>query len=136
MSLWLMREICCRFSTKSSLFTENPQSTSACPWDKVNTILKIVQDFLYLASPCIRSTKKESKRISFHQSLKRHLCVCSRQKKLVENIPFLLHQLALTRFDSNYTAYQLTCQNSWHISAYKIPCYEGRVRMCNVQFGI
>ena len=38
------------------------------------------------------------------------------------------------RFDSNYTAYQLACQNSRHISAYQIPCYQVRVRMRNVRF--
>ena len=71
MSLWLMREVCCWFSTKSSLFTENPLSTVACPWHKVNTILKIVQHFLYLEFPCSRSTKKESKRDLFSLNLKK-----------------------------------------------------------------
>ena len=50
--------------------------------------------------------------ISFQKSLKKHLCVRSGQKKLVENIPLLLHQHGLMRFDSKYTTYQLACQNS------------------------
>ena len=62
---------CCRFSTKSSLFAENPFSTATCPWDKENTILKTVQHFLYLVFPCIRSTKKESKRDFFSLKLKK-----------------------------------------------------------------
>ena len=65
MSLWMIREVCCRFSTKSSLFTENPLSTSTCPWDKLNTILKIVQHFQHLSFPCIRSTKKVSFKKNF-----------------------------------------------------------------------
>ena len=74
--------------------------------------------------------------ISDHQSLKKHLFVRSGQTKLVENIPFLLHLHSLTRFDSNYTDYQLACQNSWHTSAYPILCYKGRVRMHNMQLDI
>ena len=70
-SLWLMKEVCCRFSTKSYLFTENSLSTAACPWDKVNTILKTVQHFPYLVFACIRSTKKESKQDIFWPKLKK-----------------------------------------------------------------
>ena len=132
------RSLLCKFVSfqLKVLFTKNPPSTAACPLDKVNTILKTVQNFLYLAFPCIRSTKKESKHISFHQSLKGYLCVHFGQKKLVKNILFLLHQHSLKRFDSNYTPFKLACQNSWRISPYQIPCYEGRVRVCNMQLDI
>ena len=130
-----MREVCCRFLTKSYSFTENPLSTAVCSWDKVNTILKTVQHFLYLAFPYVRSTNKEPKHNFFSLKLK-SVCVPSGQKKLVENISFLLHRHALTRFNSNYTAYQLACQNGWHFSACQIPCYQVGVRMGNMQVDI
>ena len=65
-----MREVCWTFSTKSSTFTENPLSTAACSRDKVNTILKTVQHFLYLTFPWVRSTKNESKRDFFSSKRK------------------------------------------------------------------
>ena len=71
-----MREVCWTFSTKSSTFTENPLSTAACSRDKVNTILKTVQHFLYLTFPWVRSTKNESKR-DFFSSKRKKASLCS-----------------------------------------------------------
>ena len=73
---------------------------------------------------------------SFHQSLKKASSRSFQAEETSWKCSFLLHWNVLTRFDSNYTAYQLACQNSWHISANQIPCYEGRVNMRNVQLDI